>query len=64
MKCHVFVDFDGTISPLDTTDLLLDRFADPLWRKIEAEWVTGRIGSLECMARQINPISRLCPPVL
>jgi 2,3-diketo-5-methylthio-1-phosphopentane phosphatase len=54
MKCHVFVDFDGTISPLDTTDVVLERFADPLWRDIEDDWKCGRIGSRECMARQID----------
>jgi 2-hydroxy-3-keto-5-methylthiopentenyl-1-phosphate phosphatase len=53
-KCHVFVDFDGTISPLDTTDLLLERFADPRWRDIEEDWKAGRIGSRECMGRQID----------
>ena len=53
-KYHVFVDFDGTISPLDTTDLLLERFADPRWRDIEEDWKAGRIGSRECMSRQID----------
>jgi len=53
MKCHVFVDFDGTIATEDTTDLLLERFADPRWRDIEEEWTAGRIGSRECMVRQI-----------
>ena len=54
MKCRVFVDFDGTIAPVDTTDLLLERFADPAWRTIEDEWKAGRIGSRECMVRQID----------
>jgi 2-hydroxy-3-keto-5-methylthiopentenyl-1-phosphate phosphatase len=53
---RVFVDFDGTVSVGDTTDLILDRFADPAWRAIEAEWVAGRIGSRECLARQIDLI--------
>jgi 2-hydroxy-3-keto-5-methylthiopentenyl-1-phosphate phosphatase len=53
MKCHVFVDFDGTIATEDTTDLLLERFADPRWRDVEEEWKAGRIGSRECMVRQI-----------
>jgi len=53
---RVFVDFDGTVSIGDTTDLILDRFADPSWRAIEAEWVAGRIGSRECLARQIDLI--------
>jgi 2,3-diketo-5-methylthio-1-phosphopentane phosphatase len=50
----VFVDFDGTISPVDTTDLLLERFAAPAWHDIEEEWKAGRIGSRECMVRQID----------
>lgn len=54
MKFHVFVDFDGTITPNDTTDLLLTRFADPYWRVIEEDWRAGRIGSRECMVRQID----------
>lgn len=54
MKCRVFVDFDGTIAPVDTTDLLLERFAEPAWREIEEEWKAGRIGSRECMVRQID----------
>jgi 2-hydroxy-3-keto-5-methylthiopentenyl-1-phosphate phosphatase len=51
---RVFVDFDGTISLEDTTDVILERFADPKWRAVEAEWLAGRIGSRECLARQID----------
>ena len=54
MVPSVLVDFDGTIAVEDTTDLLLDRFADPLWRTVEADWVAGRIGSRECLSRQID----------
>ena len=46
-------DFDGTISVDDVTDALLERFARPQWREIEAEWEAGRIGSGECMQRQV-----------
>jgi 2-hydroxy-3-keto-5-methylthiopentenyl-1-phosphate phosphatase len=54
VKCHVFVDFDGTIASLDTTDLLLERFAAPAWRQIEEDWKAGLIGSRECLVRQID----------
>jgi len=54
VKCRVFVDFDGTIAPVDTTDLLLERFAEPAWRDIEDDWKAGRIGSRECLVRQID----------
>ncbi len=54
INCHVFVDFDGTIAAVDTTDLLLERFADRKWLEIEEEWKSGKIGSRECLVRQID----------
>jgi 2-hydroxy-3-keto-5-methylthiopentenyl-1-phosphate phosphatase len=54
MPCHVLVDFDGTIATVDTTDALLERFALPEWHAIEDEWKAGKIGSRECMVRQID----------
>ena len=54
VKCRVLVDFDGTIAPIDTTDLLLERFAEPEWHGIEEDWKAGRIGSRECLVRQID----------
>ena len=54
VKCRLLVDFDGTIASVDTTDLLLERFAAPAWRDIEEDWKAGRIGSRECMVRQID----------
>lgn len=53
VDCHVFVDFDGTIVPRDVTDTVLETFADPSWLEIEAEWKSGKIGSRECLARQV-----------
>jgi 2,3-diketo-5-methylthio-1-phosphopentane phosphatase len=53
LKCQVLVDFDGTIATVDTTDLLLERFAGPAWQDVEDDWNAGRIGSRECMLRQI-----------
>ena len=54
MNCHVFVDFDGTIVPDDATNQLLDQFASKDWLEIEDDWQNGRIGSRECMERQID----------
>src|SRR5216684_4712028 len=47
------IDFDGTVAPTDTVDALLERFANPEWRRVEEEWVAGRISSRQCMAAQI-----------
>jgi 2-hydroxy-3-keto-5-methylthiopentenyl-1-phosphate phosphatase len=59
----MFVDFDGTITRGDTTDVILERFADAQWRKVEADWVAGRIGSRDCLARQIDLV-RASPEAL
>jgi 2-hydroxy-3-keto-5-methylthiopentenyl-1-phosphate phosphatase len=53
MSCHVLVDFDGTLVPGDATDSLLERFAPPEWREVEALWQSGRIASRDCLARQV-----------
>jgi len=62
-RIRVFVDFDGTISIGDTTDRILERFADSAWKTVEADWVAGRIGSRECLARQIDLV-RASPEAL
>jgi 2-hydroxy-3-keto-5-methylthiopentenyl-1-phosphate phosphatase len=56
MRVNVVCDFDGTIALEDVTDSLLDRFADPAWKQVEAQWLAGQFGSRECMARQVSLI--------
>ena len=46
-------DFDGTISLLDVTDTLLNRFGKPGWQELEDAWERGEIGSRECMKGQV-----------
>jgi 2,3-diketo-5-methylthio-1-phosphopentane phosphatase len=49
----LFLDFDGTASSRDAVDLILEKFADERWLVVEEEWRAGRIGSRECLARQM-----------
>jgi hypothetical protein len=49
----VLCDFDGTIGLLDTIDTLLHRFGQPGWKPLEEDWLAGRMGSGECMRRQV-----------
>ena len=51
-KPVVFSDFDGTITRLDVTDEILEKFADPSWHEVEELWLRGDIGSRECFERQ------------
>ncbi|WP_370682572.1 MtnX-like HAD-IB family phosphatase [Comamonas sp. GB3 AK4-5] len=46
-------DFDGTISLVDVTDSLLNRFGLPGWQQLEEDWENGKIGSRECMKGQV-----------
>lgn len=52
----IFCDFDGTITNRDTVDHLLENYARPEWEIIEEEWKIGKIGSRECLERQIDCI--------
>jgi len=63
MQWQAIVDFDGTISRQDTTDQILQRFAEPSWQAIEEDWVAGKIGSRECMRRQVE-LLRVSPTEL
>lgn len=59
----VFSDFDGTITLADVTDLILSRLADPAWQDIEQQWKAGKIGSRECLAKQLALV-QTTPPEL
>jgi 2,3-diketo-5-methylthio-1-phosphopentane phosphatase len=54
---HVFCDFDGTISAVDTTQSVLGRLATPAWEVLEADWRAGRIDAATCMREQIALIA-------
>jgi len=54
MHWHIVCDFDGTITRSDVIDNILQRFADPVWEDIEAQWLAGDIGSRECLSRQLS----------
>ncbi len=49
----IFTDFDGTITQFDATDHILTHLAHPSWQEVEEEWTAGRIGSRECLTRQL-----------
>ncbi len=57
MKYAFFCDFDGTITKEDVIDRILEEFADPMWKEIEQSWVTGEMGSRDCLAMQTRLIN-------
>ncbi|MBC2775116.1 MtnX-like HAD-IB family phosphatase [Rhizobium sp. AQ_MP] len=50
---QTYCDFDGTIAKIDVTDAVLERFAAPEWRDVEAAWEAGDITARQCMSAQI-----------
>lgn len=49
----VLCDFDGTVSLVDTTDILLQHFGKEGCEVLESNWLAGKIGSRACMSGQI-----------
>lgn len=50
----VFFDFDNTIATCDVFDDMLLVFGyDKRWVKLEKEWLKGKIGSRDCLKKQI-----------
>ncbi len=60
MKTSYFVaiDFDGTVTDCDIIDAVLQEFAGPEWRDVEALWEKNIIGSRECLQRQMAMIDQ------
>ena len=56
-KLRFFLDFDGTIAQSDVVDLILERFGMRQWTEIERLWLQGKIGSRECLSRQMDLVS-------
>lgn len=49
-----FCDFDGTITKEDTLNKFLCLYADKKWLDIEDDWIKGKIGSKECIEKQMQ----------
>lgn len=56
---RIIVDFDGTICPTDTIDLLLETFGIDHKEilAIEEQWCKGEITALECLSKQLRLIT-------
>ena len=48
-SASVFLDFDGTITTVDSGVHLLERLAPPEWRAVSDEYERGEIGSRVCL---------------
>lgn len=53
MKLAIFCDFDDTITRSNVTDTVLDKFAHPLWREIQEDWLAGKLTAREVLEKQM-----------
>ena len=51
-ETSVFLDFDGTITPVDGGVHLLERLGDPGWRDLDDAFARGELGGREVTERQ------------
>ena len=56
-NCHVFFDFDNTITAFDVLDGIIEQFSvNRDWVAYEEAWKKGRIGSRQCLEGQLRSI--------
>jgi 2,3-diketo-5-methylthio-1-phosphopentane phosphatase len=55
----VYCDFDGTITKNDCVNKFLSQYADNKWLDIEYQWLEGKIGSKECIKKQMGLIKNI-----
>jgi len=56
-NCHVFFDFDNTITAFDVLDGIIEQFSvNRDWVAYEEAWKKGKIGSRQCLDGQLRSI--------
>ena len=63
MRLAIFCDFDDTITRVNVTDTVLERFADSRWLSIQADWLAGKLSAREVLEKQM-PLLRTSPQEL
>lgn len=57
MSLAIFTDFDDTVTRVNVTDTVLEKFADPRWRDIQEEWLAGKLSAREVLQQQMPLIA-------
>src|SRR5215475_8607324 len=52
-KLAIFCDFDETITLINVTDAVLEKYADPVWLEIQEAWLEGKLSAREVLEQQM-----------
>ena len=56
-NCHVFLDFDNTLTVSDVLDDIIKKFSiNDSWKGLEKAWVNETIGTKECLEGQLKGV--------
>ena len=52
-KLAIFCDFDETITAINVTDAVLEKYAAPAWLEIQQDWLAGKLNAREVLEKQM-----------
>lgn len=52
-KVAIFCDFDETITTINVTDTVLQKYAAPRWFEIQQDWLAGKLSAREVLEKQM-----------
>jgi 2-hydroxy-3-keto-5-methylthiopentenyl-1-phosphate phosphatase len=58
-KLVILCDFDGTISTVDTTDMVLERFSSWSWEQADDRYHQGKLGYMDWVRMMEKPFSKI-----
>jgi 2-hydroxy-3-keto-5-methylthiopentenyl-1-phosphate phosphatase len=56
-KLAIFCDFDETITEINVTDTVLEKYAAPAWLEIQEDWLAGKLSAREVLEKQMPLIT-------
>lgn len=63
-KTCILCDFDGTITIKDALYYFFKTYCEDGWQEVESLWQNRKIGSKECLKKELALVQNLCPELI